>query len=238
MDQGRRAALVAALLALGACKERAAPAVQPPPVAVVDAKLVDADLVHAALKRRVEIAALRRELGSAAEAPLPEGDVAGLDFTRNAIVAYREVGMPFITPSKARPFALLPLEDNPYEVAALASGIGLSDGEPEATYRAPRYQPALERIARARYVLLVIGTQEQPYTLVDRVVAGSLAASCFLYEIDTKQLLGGFAFRAASTPDLKRRSDEQLMQDLETNVRTALWAHVKQRFPSAITPQP
>ena len=243
------------LLALVACKTSDAPAPPPapapqpaptPPGAERAVELIDDATSFKALEKKVQLYELRRELRVEAEAstPWPTADVPGLDFTKsgNAIVAYKETGMPFVTISKARPFELLPLEDDPFRATSHVRGIGVRDGAPETEYRDVKYQPALEQMIRAKYVVFVMGNQDQPITAGDIFLPARLSATCLLYEIETKQLLGGVQITATNTAELKlKKGDEdgnleRLMTDFEHNARTALWSALKARFPSVKTP--
>ncbi|MDQ3341869.1 MAG: hypothetical protein M4D80_42525, partial [Myxococcota bacterium] len=231
MDQGRRSSLALVLLALVACKERPAPApAQPPPPA--DAALLDEALRSKALEKKVALYGLRSEIKIEAEssAPWPTDEVHDLDFRRtgNAIIAYRETGLPFVTASKARPFELLPLVDDPWNAVTYVR-----------EHADVKLAPALEQMVRAKYVLFVMGNQDQPMMLGSSYTPAKLSATGLLYEIESKKLLGGLSFRATNTEGLtlKRDNDaanyDTLMSDFETNARTALWTSVKARFSSA-----
>jgi hypothetical protein len=125
------------------------------------------DLSFAALEKRVALNALRKE-ANADRAAWPKGDVPGLDFTKsgNAIIAHTESGRhsdPIAgSLTNAPPFKLFHVEDDPYRLTPLARGIGLDKPEGKAKYRTDKYKPALQQMARAKYVLFVVAKVQEP----------------------------------------------------------------------------
>ena len=208
------------------------------------------DLSFAALEKRVALNALRKEV-NLDRAQWPKGDVPGLDFTKagNAIVVHHESGRranPFATlTATGPPFKLFHIEDDPYRLAPAARGIGLSKPEDKVKFRADKYRPALEHIARAKYALFVVGKVEEPQ--VDVVAksfrGGRLDGVAVLYEIESKKLLGGFTVEARNSPKITARTGgytgqelDAVMHDFESNARAALWKGLTARFPSARRP--
>jgi len=237
--------LITVLLALAACaggEPRAAtPATKADPLE---------DLSFAALEKRQALGALRKEV-IVDRTKWPKGDVPGLDFTKatgNAIIVHAESGRlsnPFSTLTNAVPFKLFHLEDDPYRLALAARGIGLGKPEDKAKYRADKYKPALEHIARARYVLFIVAELDEPKVdvAVKSFTAGRLDGAGVLYEIESKKLLGGFPIEARNSAKITTRTGDYtgqaldaVMHDFENNARAALWKGLKARFPSAKLP--
>jgi hypothetical protein len=208
------------------------------------------DLSFAALEKRQALGALRKEV-IVDRAKWPKGEVRGLDFTKetgNAIIVHAESGRlnnPLSTLTNAVPFKLFHIEDDPYRLALAARGIGLAKPEDKAKYRTGKYRPALEHIARAKYVLFVVGELEEP-----RIDLGGksftparLEGAGVLYEIGSKTLLGGFPVAARNSSKITTRTGDYtgqaldaVMHDFEKNAREVLWKELKARFPSAKIP--
>ena len=209
------------------------------------------ELSFAALEKRVALNELRKEV-SVDRAGWPKDDVAELDFTKetgNAIIVHHESGR-HSDPlggaiTGAPPFKLFHIEDDPYRLTTAARGIGLPKPEDKAKYRTDKYKPALEHMARAKYAVFVIGKVEEPRVdvAVKSFSAGSLEGAGLLYEIESRKLLGGFAFEATNSPKISTRTGnytgqelDAVMHDFENNAREAFWKGLKRRFPSAKIP--
>jgi hypothetical protein len=232
------------LLALVACKSSEPPPQPPPSPIQSDAALVDPVLAMRALEKKLVLYELLREVKVEAEASTaPLDDVAGLDFTKqgNTIVVYKATNMPFVTVSKARRFEMFEFEDDVFEIASAVNGIGREDAGSPAQYAARKLEPALEQMVRSTYVVFLFAAQDQPLLQGSSYSPGTLTATGLLYEISTKQVRGRFQFSARNTElTLVGGNDasnyDKLMDDLEQQARAALWAAIKQRFPSAKTP--
>jgi len=221
--------------------------------ASADSKKTDSieDLSFAALEKRVALNALRKEVNPD-RGKWPKGDVPGLDFTKatgNAIIVHHESGRhsdPIVgTLTKAPPFKLFHVEDDPYRLTPLARGIGLDKPEDKAKYRTDKYKPALQQMARAKYVVFVVGKVEEPKVnaATKSFTPGRLEGAGVLYEIESKKLLGGFAIEARNSTKISTRTGgytgqelDAVMHDFENNSREALWKALKARFPSAKIP--
>ena len=202
-------------------------------------------------EKRVALNEWRREV-SVDRAKWPKGDVPGLDFTKekgNAIIVHPESGRhsdPIMgTLSNAPPFKLFHLEDDPYRVTSMARGAGLDKPEDKAKYRTDKYKPALEHMARAKYVLFVVAKVQEPKVdaVVKRFTPGSLEGAGVLYEIESRKLLGGYPLEARNSDKVSSRTGgytgqelDTLMHDFENNARAALSKGMKARFPSAKLP--
>ena len=208
------------------------------------------DLTSEALEKRVALNAMRKEV-VVEPAKWPKGDVKGLDFTKagNAIIVHPESGRhsnPIeSTFTNAPPFKLFHLEHDPYRLTPIARGIGLDKPEDKAKYRSEKYKPALEHMARAKYVLFVAGKVQEPKVDLGgkSFTSGKLDAAGVLYEIESKKLLGGFPLEARNSDKVSTRTGgyrgqelDALMHDFEDNARAALWKALKARFPSAKLP--
>jgi hypothetical protein len=209
------------------------------------------DLSFAALEKRVALNELRKEV-NVDRSKWPKGDVPGLDFTKatgNAIIVHHESGQHSDpiggTLTNAPPFKLFHLEDDPYRLTLYARGIGPAKPEDKAKYRTDKYKPALQQMARAKYVLFVAGKVEEPKVNVvtKSFTPGRLEGAGVLYEIESKKLLGGFPIEARNSPKISTRTGgytgqelDAVMHDFENNARAALWKALKARFPSAKIP--
>jgi hypothetical protein len=208
------------------------------------------DLTFAALEKRVALNAMRKEV-NVDRAKWPKADVPGLDFTKagNAIIVHHESGQ-HSDPiggvlTNAPPFKLFHLEDDPYRLVLYARGIGSAKPEDKPKYRTDKYKPALEHIARAKYVLFIVGKVQEPKVDLGgkAFTPGKLESTGVLYEIESKRLLGGFPLQASNSDKVKTRTGDYtgqaldaLMHDFENNAREALWKALKARFPSAKIP--
>jgi hypothetical protein len=207
------------------------------------------ELSFTALEKRQALSALRKEV-VADRAKWPTGEVRGLDFTKetgNAVVVHTESGRlsdPFSSLTGAVPFKLFHIQDDPYRLATAARGIGLARPEDKAKYRTEKYRPALEHIARAKYVLFVVAELTEPKVELGRsFTSGKLEGAAVLYEIQPKTLLGGFPIEAKNSAKVTTRTGDYtgqaldaVMHDFENNARAALWKGMKARFPSAKLP--
>lgn len=208
------------------------------------------ELSFAALEKRQALSALRKQV-IVDRAKWPNGEVRGLDFTKetgSAIMVHAESGRlsnPLSSLTNAVPFKLFHIEDDPYRLALAARGVGLSKPEDKSQYRTAKYKPALEHIARARYVLFVVAELTEPrIDLGGRAfTSGRLEGSCVLYEIKSKTLLGGFPIEARNSAKITTRTGDYtgqaldaVMHDFEKNARDALWKGLRARFPSAKIP--
>lgn len=207
------------------------------------------DLSFAALEKRVALNEFRKEV-IVDRAKWPKGDVSGLDFMKagNAIIVHPESGRlsdPFASLTGGVPFKLFHLEDDPYRLTPKARGIGLDKSEDKAKYRTDKYKPALEQMARAKYVLFIVGKVQEPKVdvAVKSFTPGKLEGAAVLYEIESKKLLGGFPLEARNSAKVSTRTGghtgqelDALMHDLENNARAELWKGLKARFPSAKLP--
>jgi len=207
------------------------------------------DLTSSALEKRVALNMMRKEV-IVDPAKWPKGDVPGLDFTKagNAVIVHHESGQlsnPFDTLTNAVPFKFFKLGDDPYRVTPRARGIGLDKGEDKAKYRSDKYKPALEQMARSRYVLFIAAKVQEPKIDLGgkSFTPGTLRGAGVLYEIESTKLLGGFPLEARNSDKIKTRTGDYtgqaldaLMHDFENNARAALWKALKARFPSAKLP--
>ena len=254
-----RKSLVAALLVVAGCKgeepQKPAPASGPPTVAgaaAVETKKSDPfeDLSSAAFSKWAALYRLRKEV-SLDRAAWPSDQEPELDFrkeTGNAIVVHHESGRhdnPLEGLTRGAAFKLFHLEDDPYRLAQ-AAGSFTAKPEEKAKYRADKYKPALVHIVRAKYAVYVVGKVQQPqvdFAATRSFSPGKLEGAGVLYEIESKQLLGGFLLEARNSDKINVRTGnytgqehDSVLHDFESNAREALWKALKARFPSVRLP--
>jgi hypothetical protein len=208
------------------------------------------DLTASALEKRVALNMMRKEVITD-PAKWPKGDVGGLDFTKSgsAIIVHPESGrhsdpMGSVF-TNAPPFKLFHMEHDPYRVTPLARGISGDKPEDRVKYRGAKYKPALEQMARAKYVLFIAAKVQEPKIDLGgkSFTPGTLRGAGVLYEIESTKLLGGFPLEARNSDKIKTRTGDYtgqaldaLMHDFENNARDALWKALKARFPLAKLP--
>ena len=240
------------LLALAACKaeepQKSADTAGKPASVAPESPKPD-PLEEAVRGKRAAVYLLRKEVAVDPGA-WPEDAEPELDFGKekgNAIVVHAESGRhadPLDSLTKGPAFKLFHIEDDPYRLANSAYGM-LEKPEDQAKYRTDRYKPALELLARAKYVLFVAGKVEQPsvaFAATKSFTPGRLEAAAVLYEIESKKLLGGFTIEARNSDKVRATADsdsqahEAVLHDFENNARQALWKGVRARFPSVRIP--
>ena len=254
-----RKGLVGALLVVAGCKgeqpQKPAPASEPPAVtaaAAVEPKKSEPleDLASAAFSKWAALYRLRKEV-NLDRASWPTDQEPELDFrkeTGNAIVVHHESGRhdnPLDGLTKGAAFKLFHLEDDPYRLAQ-AAGSFSAKPEEKAKYRTDKYKPALEHIVRAKYAVYLVGKVQQPQVGLAATRSfspGKLEGAGVLYEIESKQLLGGFLLEASNSDKVNVRSGDYtgqehdtVLHDFENNAREALWKALKARFPSVRLP--
>lgn len=236
------------LLALVACRSSEPPQQRPPPPPPTAhdaaAPAWNEALAQALVGPRADVAkaylAMKalRKMQAEGDLALPDGPLPALDFTHetgDAILSSPpwQAREPITEEPQLR---VVHLADDPYRLASLADGV-LARDEDKATYRAARFRPALEHLARARHVVFVVGTTA---TTIHPARFDGIA---LVYELSSTQLLAGIPLhvtgrsevRASTAGHLFRRLDPVVL-DLEARVRDALWDGLRARAPAVKVP--
>jgi hypothetical protein len=169
----------------------------------------------------------------------PDGAVNGLDFTTesgNAIMVMQD-DLVDVTKNAAGAVRFAKLDFDPFRVAQRVAG--WVQAEPLRASRHSVYEPELQHLLRARWVLIVVTDSVKSPELFgvgDRFSLGSVKAAAVLFEIDRGELLGGFKLLASSSEELPAAEGNErsaLEEDLSFRFWEALKEGVARRFPGA-----